>query len=230
MKLRIMYLAMAVFVLIAGITFAWMDFSKELSGGAIVYQYGGETGRYMGVANIDFEAQLEILRGELYVPIGPDEKLALTDLVPSESVHFKLRFTNKSIDPVIGDTEGTPIKVNVYLTGITAEKVNAEGKPKISEVLYFSIVGSEGYMEGSVNKPENMLVDMQSILEPETYDGNGNPITYRATLLKDLVIPVATEATQSVSVICYILFDREATVEYENCDMSYDHIMVSIAQ
>ncbi len=230
MKLRIMYLVMAVFVLIAGITFAWMDFSQELEGGIIVYQYGTGTDHYMGVANTDFQVELQVLRGEEYVTVNSTEALALNGMVPSQSIHFRLKFTNNSVDRVIGDQEGAPIKVNVYLTGITANNRNAEGQPKISEMLYFSVVGSEGYATDSVNKPENTLVQMQSILEPETFDEDNDPLTYRTLLLEDLVIPVSTETSPSVSVLCYFLFDREATVEYENCDINFENILVSIAQ
>ncbi len=230
MKWRIMYLLMAVFVLIVGVAFAWMDFSEEHVGGFIVYQYGSGTDYYMGVTNTNFHTELQVLNGEVYEPVDSADALALNGMVPSQSINFKFKFTNNSIDEVIGDYEGTPVKVNVYLTGITAESRNDAGMPKLSEVLYFAITESEGYAADSVNRPTNMLASMQSMLEPETFDENGNALTYRALLLENLVIPVGTEASPNVSIFCYFLFDRDATIEYENCDIEFDNILVAIAQ
>ncbi len=231
MKLRIIYLTLALIVLLAGVAFSWMDFSEDITGNAIVYQYGSGASYYIGVANTNFRAELWILEGEEYKPVDSNAPLNFGGMVPSEYTHFKIKFINESIDNVIGDTEGSPIKVNVYLTGITTTKLNEDKTlPKLSEVLYFSVMGSEGYAEDSVNRPNSKLIKLESILEPETFDENNNPLTYRALLLENLVIPVGTEKSPDVSVLCYFLFDREATIEYENCDLNFEHILVSIAQ
>ncbi len=235
MKLRIMYLSMAVFVLFVGITFAWMDFSNDIEGNVIKYQYGGDSKYYMGVANTNFDATLCIAdeNGD-YKTVTEGNPFKFTSLVPSELIYFKFEFTNDSVDEVIGDEAGAPIKVNVYLTGITANKNNDDGQPKLSEVLYFSVTGSEGYASDSVNRPTSKLVKLQDMLIPEEKENENDEQTYKVMLLENLVIPVESADEKltghDVGVFCYFLFDREATIEYENCDLKFENILVVIAQ
>ncbi len=233
MKFRIMYLSMAVFVLFVGVTFAWMDFSDDIEGGVIKYQYGKDSNYYMGVEDSDFEAQILLLGedDEYHTPTDETKPLQIDDLVPSQIIYFKLNFKNNSIDKVIGDENGTPIKVNVYLTGITAEKTNEQGEPKLSEVLYFSVTGSEGYAENSVNRPASKIVKLQDMLIPEEKANANDKQKYKVMLLENLVIPVSAVTEDGhVGVFCYFLFDREATIEYENCDFDFENILVAIAQ
>ncbi len=229
MKKRIFVIVVSVLLLLTSVSYAWMqELDKVPNVDKVAFDFGDETNNKntIGVESHDFRVELAYSRdGYTYTPSEDDGEtfLSIENWLPSEMIFFRLRFFNYS---------GATITFSVQLTEITDGTPNSVERPLLADVLFLSLLESKGY-EGNFYMYEpttfyTPLTDMMTRTD-ET-------VPYSVTLFNRLSIPPtgnkpaedSTVEEDYIELVCYLYFDRMATIEYANQSLSIKQLLFSL--
>ncbi len=233
--LRISLLALTLALMIASVyvTYSWMEEGRIYDGKKLNMEYGsrGDSNAIIGIQSAELAVNFYIAEeidpntetrpyvekaGKTYVlkdtgktGSTPTESiLDLDGMLPSDAIYFMIEYYN------VGEKN---VRLTTSFAGIKAEKCNENGLPKLAEVLYLSLTGSDGYEEHTELQPANTFNRVDDVL----HDG-----IIRFT--ENMAIPPTGDVTSGtpVRLYGYLLFDRNADCEYENCDFSIKNILI----
>ncbi len=242
MKHRIIVLAACLLALTTVVTFAWMDEDNPAVGSSIWMAFGQSTNnKYtIGVESNELLTEFYVKNadGEYEKVFSAEQDESSTaffdveNFKPSDVIEFKFVFTNMG---------SSNIFANIFFSDITSEDINAETEmPKLSEVFYISLTGSEGYSEYSLDRPDTSFERLGDIM---TTMGDRED-SWEMPFVRNILIPPTTytqdetageaeigedDMGQSpITIYGYLLFDRNSSNEYEGCGMRMGSILISM--
>ncbi len=217
----VLLLTLALLVLSVAVTLSWMESGDHYEGKRLEMAYKENSRYVIGAESVDIDVRLytKDAAGNYVVADTKENEPLFTaqNMLPADAVYFMLEFYNN------GETN---IKTNIYFAGVNATVNDDSGKPKLSEALYLSLTGSEGYPDRSEHRPDGTFEKVTDVLEYTT-DSKG-VVSGRLTLAEGLTIPPTGKGADAtpIKIYGYLLFDRNAGSEYQNCDFNVDSILI----
>ncbi len=211
----------------AAVSFAWMANGQThiQKYWALVFGEGNDKAS-ITVKDLDMDVKFWLYNEETEKydrEITNEEKLITVDgMMPSEAIYFMFEFENNT-------SEDSTVDISFVGMQETEGADTENGTPaRLSDALYLSLSKSEGYdlsdNEQRKMVPENTYERMSDIT---TYTTNENNTTSGSMFFaENLKIPSTSKGENTVKIYGYILFDRNAGAEYENCTLSINKVYI----
>ncbi len=231
MHIALLMLTVAVLISSVYITVAWMEEGRTYEGQKLKLEYGGNSNALIGIQQADIAVNLYIAEeidtatetrpfvekaGKTYVLADTgkggstevENILSVDGMLPSDAIYFMLEYYNRA---------DKPVRLTTSFAGVGATVVKENNTPKLAEVLYLSLTGSDGYAGNEALEPPVSFNRVDDVLK----DGI-------IKFAENMAVPPTgnEDGGTPVRVYGYLLFDRNADCTYENCDFTVKNILI----